>query len=79
MDRAREAHEKGKAEFRDALWDNIPPGIPKPNGSMRITQLRIAQSLTLRAYTQAVRQFTDFVLDRRIPERLSDSGTSKTD
>lgn len=71
LDRARRAHEQGEGSIRD-IFPDTPPGRQGSEVAVMVLNGRPIYSSTREAYARAVKEFADFVLDGRIPERLKD-------
>ena len=70
VDRAQVRYRSEAAKFRQIRQD-IPSGIPHPDGVMRIRQSGEAHSAALAAYISALKRFTDFVVKRVVPNDLN--------
>ncbi len=73
LERARQAHEQAKEAFKD-IGSHASSGLLHPNGRARIAKGRRALSAAMEAYSHAIREFDDFILDGKIPERLKACG-----
>jgi hypothetical protein len=70
--RKKSACEATRKEFNEIISD-IPSGLPQPDGTARISTAGSDFRFALRDYEQALREFNEFVLHGRIPERFKAS------
>src|SRR3981081_1211647 len=68
------------------LWDlskqkftlvvnDIPSGLPSPDGVARIKMVAAEHNFALRAYSAALNEFNEFIIDGKVPDRLLKSMT----
>jgi hypothetical protein len=67
--RTREAYDKTRIGF-SAVSSDIPSGIPHPDGTTRIKNARRDNSAALEEYMRALREFNDFIISRKVPDRF---------
>jgi hypothetical protein len=67
--RMRDAHDDARKHF-SAVATDIPSGIPQRDGNLRIKNAARDNTAALEAYMRALREFNDFVIHRKIPERF---------
>ncbi len=68
LERAREKYHGARNVLIDATHD-IPSGLPHPDGAVRIRNAGKDSFETLEAYAQALKEFDQFLLSGKIPER----------
>ena len=73
VDLARAEYETARVEFMRTVAE-IPSSLPPPDGTGWIRIAGESYRLSMRAYSTALREFNDFVLEGRIPDRLTDQG-----
>ena len=69
LDRTRRSYDQARREFI-ALTSEIPSGIPHPDGTARITNAGRKNAATLKDYMRALREFNDFALNGKVPDRI---------
>jgi hypothetical protein len=67
--RARRAYQQAHLDFNSVTAD-IPSGLPAPDGTERIRNAGHAYRSTMNVYSDALREFNNFITDGVIPERL---------
>ncbi|MBZ5594348.1 MAG: hypothetical protein LAP39_19075 [Acidobacteriia bacterium] len=74
LEAAREKHNNARHELQRAV-DDIPSGIPAPDGGARIHAAASSERYAGRAYQVAMRRLYDYLMDGAIPEDF-ESGCS---
>jgi hypothetical protein len=69
LEKARAEYQTTRREFNSALND-IPNGIPQPDGNLRIRQTGQAARAALEKYRRAIQRFNDCTVYRIAPEDL---------
>ena len=69
LEKAQAQYESATSHF-DQLIKECPPGLPHPDGSLRIQQAGRDSRAALQHYVMALKRFTDFTLNGSIPEDL---------
>ena len=67
LEAARENHNNARRELQRAV-DEIPSGMPAPDGGVRIHAAASSERYAGRAYRVALKRLYDFLLDGKIPE-----------
>lgn len=70
LDFAKSRHESTRAEFA-RVCNDIPSGLPHPDGTQRILNASRAQASAQAAYAAALKRFNDFILTGKIPDHLA--------
>ena len=60
LERAREAYLRASTDYTDVL-NQIPSGLPSPDGAQRITNASNAKTQALQNYTEAMRVYGDYL------------------
>ena len=71
-ERTKVAYEQARRDFK-AITDDIPTGLPHPDGTDRIRSAGTSYRSTLNAYALAVRQLNAYAVDGTIPDWLRES------
>jgi hypothetical protein len=61
VEEAKVAHTNAKKAF-DQITQNLPTGMPHPDGAFSIQQAGREERRTLESYMRALKRFADFVL-----------------
>lgn len=72
LDEAKQRYSAATAYF-DRIMGDTPSGLPHPDGSLRIRQAGVEQTLALEAYHLALRRFHEFILSGIIPVSLREA------
>ena len=69
LEKARVEYQAACAEFHSLVQD-IPSGIPQPDGELRIRQTGEASRAALQNYTRALKRFSQYTLAGIVPKDL---------
>lgn len=69
VERAKRAYQQAHTDFHGVTAD-IPSGLPEPDGTDRIRNAGNVYRSTMNIYSDALREFNNFVTDGVIPDRL---------
>jgi hypothetical protein len=69
LDKARDEYETASRDF-NLIINEIPSGIPQPDGDLRIRQAGSASRSAMRKYALALKRFSQFTLPGVEPEDL---------
>jgi hypothetical protein len=70
---ARAGYEAAHIEFKQAIAE-IPSSLPPPDGTGRIRIAGESYRWAMRAYSDALREFNEFMMHRQIPDWLKNDG-----
>jgi hypothetical protein len=69
LEKARAEYQATCGEFQSIVKD-IPSGIPRPDGELRIRQFGAASRAALQSYRLALMRFSDYCISGTVPEDL---------
>ena len=69
LDKARAEYDAAHKKF-DSLIQDIPSGIPSPDGELRIRQTGQASRVALQNYSRALKRFSEYTFSRTVPKDL---------
>ena len=70
LERARSRCESARAEFT-RVCNDIPSGIPHRDGTQRILNASLEQTVAQEAFAAALKRFNAFILREEIPDDLA--------
>jgi hypothetical protein len=71
LERARSQRESAKEEFA-RVCNDIPSGLPHPDGTQRILNASREQTAAQEAFAAALQRFNAFILRGEIPDHLAE-------
>jgi hypothetical protein len=69
LEKARSEYQAACVEFHSLVQD-IPSGVPQPDGELRLRQTGQASRAALQNYTLALKRFSQYTLSGIVPEDL---------
>ena len=56
---------------------DIPSGLPHPDGTARIRNTGVSYNFAVHAYSEALKEFNNFISDGIVPDRFRDGATTR--
>jgi hypothetical protein len=75
LEAARELHDDARHQLQCAV-NEVPSGIPSPDGALRIRVAATAEKQARQAYMAAMRRFYEFIVEGKVPEDIESTGAS---